>query len=103
MGPKNACSYADIVTRDIDRQVLAAMSNFSELQCWFRDGTFVLCRGTVERLQVFFQLLNTFDPMENLQWKLVALLCSFEIYPSPWSSLVWFQLYIVNPLMHTSR
>ena len=64
MGPKNACSYADLLAEDIDIQVLHAMSNFSELQCWFRfrDDTFVIWRGTVERLQTFFQLLNTFDP-----------------------------------------
>ena len=36
---------------------------YSELKCWFRyrDVTFVLWRGTVERLQAFFQDLNTFD------------------------------------------
>ena len=63
MGPKNSCSYADIVEENIDVQVLAACNVYPELRCWylFRDDTFVLWRGTVERLQAFFHLLNTFD------------------------------------------
>ena len=63
MGPKNSCSYADVVAENIDVQVLAACSVYLELRCWyrFRDDTFVLWRGTVEQLQAFFHLLNTFD------------------------------------------
>ena len=63
MGPKNSCSYANIVAENIDVQVLAACNVYPELRCWyrFRDDTFVLWRGTVERLQAFFHLLNTFD------------------------------------------
>ena len=62
-GPKNSCSYADIVAEEIDKQVLRSQSIYPELKCWFRfrDDTIVLWRGTVERLQAFFQELNTFD------------------------------------------
>ena len=63
MGPKNSCSYANIVAENIDVPVLAACNVYPELRCWyrFRDDTFVLWRGTVEQLQAFFHLLNTFD------------------------------------------
>lgn len=65
---KNACSYADIVAEVIDNRVLNSHDKYPELRCWFRfrDDTFVLCRGSEERLQEFFQVLNTFDP--NLQF-----------------------------------
>ena len=68
MGPKNASSYADIVAEEVDKQVVESQNIYSELKCWFRfrDDTFVLWRGSVERLQAFFQRLNTFDP--NLQF-----------------------------------
>ena len=64
MGPKNSCSYAEIVAENIDQQVLAARTIYPELRCWFRfrDDTIVLWRGSVERLNAFFQALNTFDP-----------------------------------------
>ena len=64
MGPKNSCSYADIVAKNIDQQVLAARTIYPELRCWFRfrDDTIVLWRGSVQRLNAFFQALNTFDP-----------------------------------------
>jgi hypothetical protein len=63
MGPKNSCSYADIVAEEIDKQVLRSQSIYPELKCWFRfrHDTILLWRGTVERLQAFFQDLNTFD------------------------------------------
>ena len=37
-------------------------------ECWFRfrDDTFVLWRGTVERLNTFFTALNSFD--QNLRF-----------------------------------
>ena len=56
MGPKNSCSYADIVAECVDLRVLEAKINFPELRSWFRfrDDTFVLWRGTVERLNNFF-------------------------------------------------
>jgi hypothetical protein len=61
MGPKNSCSYADIVEEEIDKKVLESRSIYPELRCWFRfrDDTIVLWRGTMERLQAFFQDLNT--------------------------------------------
>ena len=64
MGPKNSCSYADIVAEETDKKVLESRSIYSELRCWFRfrDDTIVLWRGSMERLQVFFHDLNTFDP-----------------------------------------
>jgi hypothetical protein len=64
MGPQNSCSYADIVAEEIDKKVLESRYIYPELRCWFRfrDDTIVLCRGTMERLQAFFQDLNTFDP-----------------------------------------
>ena len=63
MGPKNSCSYADIVAECVDLRVLEAKINFPELRSWFhfRDDTFVLWRGTVERLNNFFTVLNSFD------------------------------------------
>ncbi len=63
MGPKNSCSYADIVVEEIDEQVFKSQSIYPELKCWYRfhDDTIVLWRGTVERLQTIFQNLNTFD------------------------------------------
>ena len=36
MGPKNSCSYANIVAENIDQQVLAARTIYPELRCWFR-------------------------------------------------------------------
>ena len=44
MGPKNSCSYANIVAENIDQQVLAARTIYPELRCWFRfcDDTIVL-------------------------------------------------------------
>lgn len=68
MGPKNSCSYADIVAECVDLRVLEAKINFPELRSWFRfrDDTFVLWRGTVERLNNFFTVLNSFD--KNLQF-----------------------------------
>ena len=76
MGPKNACSYADIVAEEVDKQVLASRTIYPELICWFRfrDDTFVLWRGTAERLQAFFQSLNTFD--SHLLWKWEVLICT---------------------------
>lgn len=64
MGPKNSCSYADIVAENIDQQVLASRFIYPELLCWFRfrDDTIVLWRGSVARLNMFFGALNTFDP-----------------------------------------
>ena len=63
MGPKNSCSYADIVAEAIDKKVLASRIIFPELKCWFRfrDDTMVLWRGSVERLQAFFKALNEYD------------------------------------------
>ena len=63
MGPKNSCSYADIVAENIDKKVLASQTIYPELRCWFRfrDDTIVLWRGSVEHLNAFFQALNTFD------------------------------------------
>ena len=63
MGPKNSCSYADIVAEEIDKQVLESRTIYPELKCWFRfrDDTLVLWRGTVEGLQAFFRDLNAFD------------------------------------------
>ena len=44
MGPKNSCSYADIVAEEIDKKVLESRSIYPELRCWFRfrDDTIVL-------------------------------------------------------------
>lgn len=63
MGPKNSCSYADIVAEHIDFKVMESRSSFGELQSWFRfrDDTFVLWRGSRERLDMFFDTLNNFD------------------------------------------
>jgi hypothetical protein len=63
MGPKKSCSYADIVAENIDKKVLASRTIYPELRCWFlfRDDTIALWRGSVERLNAFFQALNTFD------------------------------------------
>ena len=63
MGPKNSCSYADIVAEHVDRRVLESKTSYPELKSWFRfrDDTFALWRGTVLRLNEFFELLNSFD------------------------------------------
>ena len=63
MGPKNACSYADIVAEYIDKKVLEARTIYPELRSWYRfhDDTFVLWQGTVQRLHAFFDILNLFD------------------------------------------
>jgi hypothetical protein len=63
MGPKNSCSYADIVAECVDNKVLDYKTTYPELRSWFRfrDDTFVLWRGTVERLNMFFITLNSFD------------------------------------------
>ena len=68
MGHKNSSSYADNVAECVDLRVLEAKINFPELRSWFRfrDDTFVLWRGTVERLNNFFTVLNSFD--KNLQF-----------------------------------
>ena len=60
MGPKNSCSYADIVAEEIDKKVLESRSIYPELRCWFRfrDYTIVLWWGTMERLQAFFHDLD---------------------------------------------
>ena len=60
MGPKNSCSYADIVAENIDKKVLESKALYPELRPWFRfrDDTFALWRGTVERLHSFFNTLN---------------------------------------------
>ena len=56
MGPKNACSYADIVAEYIDKKILEFEVIYPKLKSWFRfrDNTFVLWRGTVKRLHDFF-------------------------------------------------
>jgi hypothetical protein len=48
MGPKNSCSYADIVAECVDNKVLDSKTSYPELRSWFRfwDNTFVL---SVER------------------------------------------------------
>ena len=63
MGPKNSCSYADIVAEHIDRKVLESKVVYPELRSWyrFRDDTFALWRGTIQRLHAFFADLNSFD------------------------------------------
>ena len=68
MGPKNSCSYADIVAECVDLRVLESKTVFPELRSWFRfrDDTFVLWRGTVERLTNFFTVFNSFD--QNLKF-----------------------------------
>ena len=55
MGPKNACSYADIVAEYIDKKVLEFKVIYPKLKSWFRfrDNTFVLWQGTVQRLHDF--------------------------------------------------
>ena len=61
MGPKNSCSYADIVAENIDKKVLESKALYPELRSWFRfrDDTFALWRGTVERLHAqFFQYIK---------------------------------------------
>ena len=47
MGPKNSCSYADIVAEFIDTEVLKSRQVYPELRCWFRfrDDTFVFKEG----------------------------------------------------------
>lgn len=52
MDTKNACSYADIVAEEIDKNVLASHTIYPELMSWFRfcDNKFVLWRRTVESL-----------------------------------------------------
>lgn len=61
-------SYGPKKSEEIDNRVLNSRDKYPELCCWFRfrDDTFVLWRGSEERLQEFFQVLNTFDP--NLQF-----------------------------------
>ena len=52
MGPKNSCSYADIVAEFIDIKVLETRQVYPELRCWFRfrDDTFAFWRGDKVRL-----------------------------------------------------
>ena len=66
--PKNSCSYADIVAECVDLKVLKSKVLFPELRSWFRfrDDTFVLWRGTVERLNTFVTAFNSFD--QNLRF-----------------------------------
>ena len=66
-GPKNSCSYADIVAQFIDISFRISTS-LSGIRCWFRfrDDTFAFWRGDKARLLAFFWTLNTFDP--NLQF-----------------------------------
>ena len=63
MGPKNACSHADIIAEYVDDKVLHSKTTYPELCSWFRfrDDTFVLWRGAIERLNGFFATLNAFD------------------------------------------
>ena len=68
IGHKNSCLYADIVAECVDLRVLESKTIFRKLRSWFcfRSDTFVLSRGTVERLNNFFTVLNSFD--QNLQF-----------------------------------
>ena len=52
MAPKNSCSYADIFAEHIDNKVVDSKTLYPELRSWFRfrDDTFVLWRGAVQRL-----------------------------------------------------
>jgi hypothetical protein len=74
MGPKNSCSYVDIVAEYVDNKVLDSKTTYPELHSWFRfrDDTFVLRRGTVERLNMFFILSTLLINIYNLLWTWVG-------------------------------
>ena len=71
MGPKNSCSYADIVVEFIDVKVLESRQVYPELRCWFRfgDDTFAFWRADKVCFQAFFRTLNTFDPNASSLWR----------------------------------
>ena len=71
MGPKNSCSYADIVAEFIDVKVLESRQVYPELRCWFRfgDDTFAFWRADKVCFQAFFRTLNTFDPNASSLWR----------------------------------
>ena len=86
MGPKNSCSYADIVAEEINKKVLESRSIYPELRCWFRfrNDTIVLWRGTMERLQAFFRILTHLTRIYSLLygcgWAQFAFSRSFDFY-----------------------
>ena len=63
-GAPNSCSYSDLALEPIDEAIYAeAQSNFPELLYFgrYRDDIFALWVGTEERLQQFFNFINTLD------------------------------------------
>ena len=62
MGPKNACSYADINVSDIDNK--AFEHEFLQPLCWgrYRDDYFGLWKGSLEERRVFTSYLSSICP-----------------------------------------
>ena len=58
-GAPNSCSYADIAVSSVDDGVYG--SDFQEILYfgWYRDDCICLWHGTTERLDEFFQFINT--------------------------------------------
>ena len=63
MGAPNSCSYADLATSVIDKQIFDAHDDFPELFHYskFPDDTFSLWSGDVNRLDNFLDFINTLD------------------------------------------
>ena len=62
MGPKNACSYADISVSDIDNKVVE--HEYLQPLCWgrYRYDCFGLWNGSLEELRVFTSYLSSICP-----------------------------------------
>ena len=62
MGPKNACSYADISVSEIDNKVFE--HEYLQPLCWgrYRDDCFGLWNGSLEELRVFTSNLSSISP-----------------------------------------
>ena len=63
-GAPNSCSYADIAVSPIDEAVFMQMNtNYKELKYFgrYRDDCFALWIGTVEKLYMFFEFMNSLN------------------------------------------
>ena len=62
MGPKNACSYADISVSEIDNKVFE--HEYLQPLCWgrYRDDCFGLWNGSLKELRVFTSYLSSISP-----------------------------------------
>ena len=83
IGPKNACSYADIVAEEVDKQVLASQIVYPELKGWFRfrDDNLYFGEGRLSDFRYFSKGLISLTKVNGVDGLEVMLKFNRAHYP----------------------